>query len=63
MYSKLKFHNYVTPKIGLLYGKFSYGPREALRVGRVANVLLSFGLEFDYNKQGLSWVKLSPSWE
>ena len=50
MYSKLKFHNYVTPKIGLLYGKFSYGPREALRVGRVANVLLSFGLEFDYNK-------------
>ena len=62
-YSKSRLHNYVTPKIGLLSGKFSYDPREALSVGRVANILLTFSLEIDYNKQGLSWVKLSPSWE
>ena len=49
LYSKFKFCNYLTPKIGLVSEKFSYDPWEALKVGRVAHFLLRFCLEIDYN--------------
>ena len=49
LYSKFKFFNYLTPKIGLVSEKFSYGPWEALKVGRVAHFLLRFCLKIDYN--------------
>ena len=49
LYSKFKFCNYLTPKIGLVSEKFSYDPWEALKVGRVAHFLLRFCLKIDYN--------------
>ena len=49
LYSKFKFCNYVTLKIGLLSENFSYGPWEAFKVGRVAQFLFGFCLEIDYN--------------
>ena len=49
LYSKFKFCNYLTPKIGLVSEKFSYSPWEALKVRRVAHFMLRFGLEIDYS--------------
>ena len=49
LYSKFKFCNYLTPKIGLVSEKFSYDPWEALKVGRVAHFLLRFCLEIGYD--------------
>ena len=57
LYSKFKFCNYLAAKIGLVSEQFFYAPCEALKVGRVADFLLRFGLaiwsNFKFEKSGV----------
>ena len=56
LYSKFKFCNYLTPKIGLVSEKFSYGPWEALKVGRVANFCLKIDYSFTFTERRWSFL-------
>ena len=57
LYSKFKFHNYVTPKISLVLINFPTAPWESLKVRRVANFCLEIDNNFTFNET--RWIFLA----